>query len=122
MYPFVDVKEYQQYPYSYSREGKLTSMYDKVPILECEMKIGDKYLVENTYDRNNKKPLYEWLTIDECPYLKDDNGSDTSVKKNTFTIGIDPNIGDPIIGKEYELASTIEGKLTNETGTAIPIT
>lgn len=122
MYPFVDIKEYQQYPYSYSREGKLTSMYDKVPILECEMKIGDKYLVENTYDRNNKKPLYEWLTIDECPYLKDDNGSDTSVKKNTFTIGIDPNIGDPIIGKEYELASTIEGKLTDETGTAIPIT
>lgn len=123
MYPFVEIKEYQQYPYSYSREGKLTSMYDKVPILECEMKIGDKYLVENTYNRSNQKPLYEWLTIDECPYLKDDNGIDTSVKKNTFTIGIDPNIGDPIIGKEYELASTIDGKLTdeNQTGTAIPI-
>ena len=36
------------------------------------MKIGDKYLVEDTYDLRGEKPTYSWLTIDECPYLKDD--------------------------------------------------
>lgn len=122
MYPFINSTSNGQYQYNYSSEGSQEDKYDKLPILECQMKIGDKYLVEDTYDLRGKKPTYSWLTLDECPYLKDDEGNWTDVKKTTFTLGFDPELEDFIIGKEYELANTVDGRVSDEVGTAIPIT
>lgn len=122
MYPFLNVDNLRQYEYNYSSDGGSTvDTYDKIPILECEMKIGDKYLVENTYNINGK-PTYSWLRLEQCPYLRDDDGNVTNVRKTTFTLGFDPEIGDFIIGKEYELANTVDGRISDEIGTAIPIT
>ena len=122
MYPFINSTSNGLYQYNYSSEGSVEDKYDKLPVLECQMKIGDKYLVEDTYDLRGEKPTYSWLTIDDCPYLKDDDGNWTNVKKTTFTLGFDPQIEDFIIGKEYELANTVNGRVTDEVGTAIPIT
>ena len=117
----MESDRYKEYQYNYSSDGSTSDTYNKIPILECQMKIGDKYLVENTYNLNGGKPTYQWLTYDQCPYLKDDNGNNTSTKKTTFTLGFDPNIGDYILGNTYELANTVDGRISNEEGTAIPI-
>lgn len=124
--PFIEIDENRKYQYNYCEDGNgggsTIDTYDKLPILECQFKVGDKYLVEITDNRNGQKPLYEWLTEDECPYLNDDDGNPTNVKKTTFTLGIDPEFGDYIIGKKYELANTVDGRISDEVGTAIPIT
>lgn len=125
-YPFIDIDANKQYQYNYCEDGNgggsTIDTYDKLPILECQFKVGDKYLVEITDNRNGEKPLYQWLTYDECPYLNDDDGEPTDVKKTTFTLGIDPEFEDYIIGKKYELSNTVDGRISDEVGTAIPIT
>lgn len=122
MYPYQDIKDYYKFQYNYSSDGSTSDTYDKIPVLECQMKIGDKYLVEYSYNLNGGKPRYAWLRESECPFLKDDDGNDTEERKKTFTLGFDPNIGDYIIGKEYELANTVDGRISDEEGTAIKIT
>lgn len=112
IYPPTDLKE-TAFTYKYTDCGDETDRIDKLSILECELKIGDKYLVEvETGDA--QKPDYQWLTYEECPVYSNE-------KKTTFSIGIDPTIGEPIIGKEYELANTVNGRYSNEKGTAIPV-
>lgn len=112
VYPPTDLKE-TAFTYKYTDCGDETDRIDKLSILECELKIGDKYLVEvETGDA--QKPDYQWLTYENCPEY-------SGIKKTTFSIGIDPTIGEPIIGKEYELANTVNGRYSNEKGTAIPI-
>lgn len=120
-YPYIEADEYKCYQYNYSSDGSTQDTYNKLPILECQMKVGDKYLVENTYNLNGGKPTYAWLKYDECPYLRDDNGNATTTRKTTFTLGFDPNIGDFIIGNTYDLANTVNATISDEQGTAIPI-
>lgn len=122
LYPPIICDKLKKYEYRYSSDGDTNDIYDKFPVLECELKIGDKYLVENTYGLNSGHTRYSWLDLAHCPYLKDDDGNVTEEKKTTFTLGFDPQIGDFIIGAEYELADTVDGRVSNETGTAIPIT
>lgn len=114
LYPFTNEEKAQELEYNYSDKGDKTDKFDKIPVLECEMKIGDKYLVETYEGGNKQKPRYHWYTYEECP-LED------GYKKTTFSLGFDPEIGDCIIGKEYELANTVDGRYSNEKGTAIPI-
>ena len=94
-----------------------------VPILACELKIGDKYLCEDVdkmkeYNFQSLNPtklqeIYKWCTFDEANEL----GLDTY-----FTIGIDPNIGDYIIGKEHKIKETTNISLgLDKNGFAIPI-
>lgn len=113
VYPFNDKPEYQALSYKWSDYGDETDKIDKLGILECELKIGDKYLVE-IEQGDMKKPTYRWLTEDQCPVYD-------GVKKKTFSLGIDPVIDQPIIGKEYELANNVNARYSNEKGTAIPI-
>ena len=114
IYPFVQDSKREELEYNYSDHGDDTDKIDKLPILVCQMKIGDKYLVE-TYEGGNKQiPRYHWYTYEECPVMNGD-------KITTFTLGIDPSIGDKIIGKEYEISNTVDGRFSNEKGLAIPI-
>ena len=121
MYPFEDYNNYHGYNYDYTAEWNDQDEYKKFPVLECQLKIGDKYCVEITEGLLKQNPKYQWLKLEQCPYLKDENGNDTDKRKTTFTIGFDPEIGQPIIGKEYDLCNTVEGKYSEKTGTAIPI-
>ena len=94
-----------------------------VPILSCELKIGDKYLCEDMvkmkeYNLRSLNPktiqeIYKWCTLDEANEL----GLATH-----FTICIDPNIGDYIIGKEYKIKQTTNISFgLDKNGFAIPI-
>lgn len=106
--------EYKRFKYS-------TSTYDKsgqnepvdtvsqISILACELKIGNKYLIENMdllEQTNWNVPdelldqLYSWKTYDQCPIK---NG----VKQTWFTLSIHVNPGDPIIGKEYSIRNSV---------------
>ena len=78
---------------------------DKVPILCCQLKIGDKYCVETALD------VYEWLTQAQC---------DSRSLENTFSLGINPKIGDKLLNNSFDIASNRDIPIEDE-GTAIPI-
>lgn len=98
----------------------------KLAILACELKIGDKYLVEDITKNPNTTmivpqiqygEIYKWRTLEECP----DDGQGN--KQTWFTIGVDPAIGDTILGKEWSIQDTVANwmKIGSESGLAIPI-
>lgn len=104
----------------------------KCAILACELSIGEgankKYLVENLdilRTANYKQipfevysQLYQWKTEAECPEIG-------GVKQKWFTIGVCPDKGDFIIGKELEIQNTVSSQMdlpTGTKGTAIPVT
>ena len=87
----------------------------KVGVLLCKLKIGDKYLSEgyNTVEQDGQtyyfpNNTYTWTT---------DNTA-------TFTIGFNPKIGDWIIGQEYKIGTDISTYLNidSDYGLDIPIT
>ena len=121
MYPPEDMDYYHAYNYNYTSEGNDNDEYKKFPVLECQLKIGEKYLVEITNGLLKENPRFGWYKLEDCPFLKDENGNDTTTRKTTFTLGFDPEIGQPIIGKEYELTNTADGRTNDEKGTAVPI-
>ena len=122
IYPFMDNNPNPPtaLDYNYSAHWDDTDKIDKLPILECELKIGNKYLVETYPDGDKLKPNYGWYPEDDLPYVKVD--ATHSERKHTFSIGIDPAIGKPLVGKEYEIANTVNTKIdTDKKGMAIPI-
>lgn len=119
LYPFTNDPKAARLNYNYSAHWDDTDKIDKLPVLECELKIGDKYLVE-TYPSGDKlKPQYGWYTEDNLPLVKVD--ATHTERKHTFSIGFDPAIGSPIVGKEYDISNTVNGRISDESGMAIPI-
>lgn len=122
--------DYKKYKYKGTNVDNGVDDMWYLPILACELKIGDKYLVENldivmTYKWQvpyiaDILPRYRWLTYDQCPWV-DDN--DHSLGKVTwFTIGINPGIDDSFLGKEFEIADNVDIRMNiKANGTAIPI-
>lgn len=93
----------------------------KIPLLACELTIGHKRLIEYDMDQyGNSK--FKWVTIGEEPleYDKDDKRYYTN---KTFSIGINPKIGDFIVGTEFDFQNTVtfDMNLGDEKGIAIPI-
>lgn len=80
-------------------------------VLECEMIIGDKCLAED-YDEDGNS-IYEWVN----------KTTGNAQGRKTFSLGINPKLGDSILGQEYKIANNITFKmnLDNAEGTAIPI-
>lgn len=117
------------FKYNYSSPGNNYDQYYKLPILECELIIGNKRLVEYNWGRQagqpmSVKPDYRWVTVGEEPYITitDPDGKTYQTQIKTFSIGIDPKIDDYIVGKEYEIANNVEYTMgIDATGTAIPI-
>lgn len=109
--PFLDYdemkKSYQEYygSWFYYRDEDDTDTISKIPILVCELKIGDKYCVETS------ESVFEWLTADEAA-SRDLN--------TTFALGIDPKLEDYLLETEFDIQTT---KMANvdEDGTGIPI-
>lgn len=108
-----------QYNYTAAWDGDGTDKYKKLPILECELIIGNKRLIEKDIDIYGNS-TFEWVTIGNEPTVNDEDGNE--YKLTTFSLGVNPKIGDYIIGDEFSLQNTVTFKMNIDTeGTAIPI-
>jgi hypothetical protein len=94
-----------------------TVTVDKIPVLQCVLKIGDKYLSENfvpkydiVYDEQNqwyglKKITHEWTTT-----------------PSTFALYVQPEIDSAIIGKKHSMINEVSANMQIDVqGQAIPI-
>lgn len=126
--PWADDKSAAGFAYQYTSMGESTDKIYKVPILECEMTIGDKYLVETKFDdasSDKDNTEFKWLTMaqikarSDLKYTDDDG---TTKYRHTFTLGINPKIDDKIIGTEFDIQNNIDYSMNLDVeGTAIPI-
>lgn len=111
------------FKYNYSAVGDGSDKMSKMPILECELIIGNKRLVEYDMDEyGNSK--FAWTDINSGineTYV-DENGVTQTYLKQTFSIGINPKIDDVILGTEFEIQNTIDYRMNVDAeGMAIPI-
>lgn len=117
--PWTKDKANHLYKYNYTAAWDGTDKYKKLPILECELIIGNKRLIEKDIDIYGNS-TFEWVTIGNEPTITDEDGNE--YKLTTFSLGVDPKIGDYIIGDEFNLQNTISFKMNIDAeGTAIPI-
>lgn len=107
----------EQYEYKYSGIGDSTDQVSKVAVLACMLIIGDKCVVETGTDGTTSD--FEWRTYkthQEC-------ASDDEYYNQCFFIGINPKIGDKLIGTEFSIANNISYTMDLDAeGMAIPIT
>lgn len=122
--PWTKDKSAHGYEYNYSGEGDGTDKFSKLPILECELIIGDKRVVEINMDEYGNSQ-FVWVDKNSGvtqTYI-DESGIKQSYLKTTFSLGVNPKLKDNIIGDEFDLQNTIDYtmNLDGEEGTAIPI-
>ena len=115
LHPWTKDKANHQLQYNYTSKGDSTDKFSKLPVLECELIIGNKRLIEtNIVIYGNS--TFNWVEIGKEPIIDGD-------KITTFSLGINPKIGDKIIGDEFSIQNNISYTMNLETeGTAIPIT
>ena len=119
--PYIDYGEKgKMYKYELGRYYD-NDIIGLVPVFECQLKIGDKFLVE-TYDSNGNS-IYTWTPEDELEYYVDDDAEHTVRYINTFRLGFNPKKDEYIIGQEHPIKNTVttEMRLGSVSGTAIPI-
>lgn len=113
IYGFLDNNKNQRFEYKCNRPGDSTDRISKLPILACELKVGDKYCVERLDQGESGVGKFQWMTEAEC--------EDAGVEP-VFTIGIDPKIEDKIVGQSFSIQNNVNYKMgLDKTGTAIPI-
>lgn len=110
--------------YNYSADGDGTDKYSKVDILECELIIGNKRCVEIDKDMYGNS-RFVWVDVESGvnqTYV-DENGQTQTYLKKTISLGINPKIGDYLIGDEFDIQNTVDYtmNLSDAEGTAIPI-
>lgn len=102
--------------YNYSATGDSTDRIKRLPVLACMLVIGDKCLVES--ERSDGTCSHFWMPYKERGLCKDDD----EYYAQSFTIGIDPAIGDNIVGAEHDIENTVSyGMNIDAKGLAIPI-
>lgn len=113
--PYIQERSPWKYKYNYTSSGDRSDKFKKLPILECEMTVGNKRLIETDIDQYGNS-TFKWVKIGEEPKDADNNPI------TTFSLGVNPKIGDCIIGTEFDLQNTIDPLMNLEgSGTAIPI-
>lgn len=105
----------QQYEYK-TASGK--DEVDKVDILWCMLRIGDKVLVEDK-TKNGSVDAFSWNTYKELSQCSDTD----EYLEQTFTIGINPKIGDKLIGQDFDIGTNFDytTNIDAEKGMAIPL-
>lgn len=105
----------QQYEYK-TASGK--DEVDKVDILWCMLRIGDKVLVEDKTG-NGAVGDFSWQTYKELSECADTDG----YLEQTFTIGINPKIGDKLVGQDFDIGTNFDytTNIDAEKGMAIPL-
>lgn len=112
--PFIKDKSAHGYKYNYSAVGTSEDRFKKLPILECELIIGNKRLVETNIDSEGNS-TFQWYELGSEPVIDGET-------KTTFSLGVNPKIDDYIIGDEFDLQNTIDYTMgIDAEGTAIPI-
>lgn len=100
-----------------------TDKFLKLPILECELIIGDKRLVEYDMDAfGNSK--FKWIDKNSSIPIKftDNQGNVWTYPKTTFSIGVNPTLGTDLLNSEIEIQNTVDYKMNVDgKGMAIPI-
>lgn len=96
-----------------------TDTVEKVDVLWCMLTIGDKVLVEDK-TKTGGVDAFSWQ-----PYktLADCGGDVDEYLKQTFTIGVDPKVGDKMIGTDFEVGTNFDWQtnIDAEKGMAIPL-
>ena len=105
------------YKYNYSEIGSSTDKTKKLGILECMLVVGNKVLVEDKTG-DGSPSCFAWKK-----YKKESECTEEEYYNQTFTIGINPKIGDKIIGDEYEIPRNFAytDNIGADNGMAIPI-
>ncbi len=105
----------QQYEYK-TQSGQ--DEVDKVDILWCMLRIGDKVLVEDKAG-NGSVGAFSWQTYKEPSQCADTD----EYLEQTFTIGINPKIGDKLIGQDFDIGTNFDytTNIDAEKGMAIPL-
>lgn len=120
--PFFDDKENKLLQYNVTGYNNPNNGIDgiyKIPILACQMKIGDKYCVETILEDGSSK--YDWVKESDLTFDFDDDG--TKIYNDKFYLGPDLAGGDYLVGEEHDMANNIHSymNLGSVSGTAIPI-
>lgn len=126
-YPYTDTSQ-QSYEYKYSAVGTETDTIKKLGLVACMLIIGDKCVVEKQKGEDLGTGVpgtgegecedYVWMTYKE----RSECQSDDEYYQQSFTIGIDPKIGDKILGSEFDIQKNAPyTKGITAEGTAIPI-
>ena len=120
--PFFDDKENKLLQYNVTGYNNPNNGIDgiyKIPILACQLKIGDKYCVETILEDGSSK--YDWVKESDLTFDFDDDG--TKVYNDKFYLGPDLAGGDYLVGEEHDMANNIHSymNLGSVSGTAIPI-
>lgn len=116
--PLTKDKSAHGYEFEYSQHWDGSDLYSKLPILECELIIGNKRLIETNMDIYGNS-TFQWVTIGQEPTTTY-NGVTYPI--TTFSLGVNPKIGDYIIGDEFDIQNTIDYTMNLDCeGTAIPI-
>ena len=111
------------FKYEWSANGDGTDLFAKLPILECELIIGNKRLVEYNMDEYGNSD-FQWCPINGgvTETYVDENGQTQTYLKQTFSIGVNPKINDIILGNEFDIQNTVSWKMNIDAeGMAIPI-
>lgn len=109
--------KYEYSEHNYSQNADLIS---KLSVLECELIIGNKRLIETDVDQWGNS-VFQWVTLGQEPtFVYEGDGQTYTI--TTFTLGINPKLNDYIIGNEYNIQNTISVAMNLDIeGTAIPI-
>lgn len=124
--PWTEDKSNHLLEFDYVRIGDSFSSVDnisKLPILECELIIGDKRCVEIDMDEYGNS-TFVWVdknTGVSQTYV-DEYGVTQTYLKTTISLGVNPKIGDKIVGGEFDLQNTISYTMNVDAeGTGIPM-
>lgn len=118
----------QSYEFRYSAVGDSSDTVSKVGVLACMLVVGSKCLVEKLPGEDlgtgtagtgqGQVSDFVWQTFKE----RSECSGDDEYYSQCFTIGIDPKIGDKIIGTEFSIQNNISYTLGIEAeGTAVSI-
>ena len=121
--PWTKDKSAHGYKFNYSAMGDGTDKFSKIPVLECELIIGNKRLIETKIDEFGNS-TFEWVKVGSEPYEEyvDSDGTTKKQQIKTFSLGFNPKIEDYIIGDEFDIQNTISYTMNVDAeGTAIPI-
>ena len=118
--------------YEYRRPGGIDKV-DKVDVLWCMLRIGEKVLVERKVDEQGNDltgaiedfTWKEYKTMSQCKaaHPGDESAAVDEYLEQTFTIGIDPVVGDKIVGDEFAIQTNFgpDTNINASDGMAIPL-
>lgn len=114
LYPYnSEWKSLEELEYNYSAHGEDDDKLFKLPVLQCTLKIGDKYCCEISDEWGN--PTYRWIAEDQL-------AANGMTGLNHIWLGPNPKIGDKFIGKEWSMCNTVTSDMNIDgKGIAIPI-